>query len=80
MKMDDSAKQFMEQYDDVIDDQVHQDMVRLEQMVREWDTGQTKELVDAMVNSSSYMYQSALNGGFSDEQSFDMALKLVGLN
>jgi len=80
MKMDDSAKQFMEQYDDVIDDQVHQDMVRLEQMVREWDTGQTKELVDAMVNSSSYMYQSALNGEFSDEQSFDMALKLVGLN
>lgn len=78
MEMNESNKQFMAAYDEQINELVNQDMVRLEQVRREWNNGYTRDMLDVLYKAGGYAYQTALNNGFDDVQAFELAKKSIG--
>ena len=78
MKMDERSKKFLADYNDKIEELVNQDMVRLEQVRREWDNGYTKDMLDTLHSVAGYAYQTALANGFDDLQAFELAKKAIG--
>ena len=72
-----SRQDFLNVYEDKIQEVVNQDSVRAETVEREIANGTSTILVKNTVLIGSDTYTQALNSGFSDEQAFTIAMRYM---
>lgn len=70
-------QEFIEAYNDKINELVNQDMVRGETLRREIEAGVTDQLMENAIALGIKSYHDALNAGFDSDQAFAISMRYM---